>query len=226
MGEDPVVILPESIGFLLEDAAPGHGGGLGPRVQAFERVVLEIEAYLGGIVLDQVLAQHLGFALAVGALQIAEDHDGNRRARGSEGGLKLRLEFIELGLEWVGCDVVEIALNDLLAVGGYVERELLGLRALRDSYADFLEARKSARFGVANGHRQLRLQQEEVADIGFQRRFVEGGLLRSVGGAEQKGNQEEERNGSKHTVFHCNGWAGGIAADPSRDRKGAVSSLE
>ena len=122
MGEDPVVILPESVGILLEDAAPGHGGGLGPGVQAFERVVLKIEAHLGGVVLDQVLAQHLGFALAVWALQIAEDHDGDRRAGGSEGGLELRLEFVELGLEWVGCDVVEIALNDLLAVVRDVER--------------------------------------------------------------------------------------------------------
>ena len=163
--------------------------------------VLEVEAHLGGIVLDQVLAQHLGFALAVGALQIAEDHDGDRRAGGSEGGLELRLELIEVGLEGVGGDVVEVALNDLLAVVGDVERDLLGLRALRDAHADFLEAGKSARFGIADGHRQLRLQQIEVADIGFQGRFVEGGLLRSVGGAKQEGTQEAERNGSKHAVF-------------------------
>ena len=123
------------------------------------------------------------------ALQVAEDHDGDRRAGGSEGGLELRLQLVELGLEGVGGDVVEVALNDLLAVVGDVERDLLGLGALRDAHADFLEAGKGARFGVADGHRQLRLQQIEVAHIGFQGWFVEGGLLRGIGGAEQKGTQ-------------------------------------
>ena len=189
MGEDVVVVFPEGVGVLLEDAAAGHGGGLGPRVQAFERIVLEVEAHLGGVVLDQVLAQHLGLALAVGALQVAEDDDGDGRAGGSEGGLELRLELVELGLEGVGGDVVEVALDDLLAVVGDVERDVLGLRALRDADADFFEAGQGARFGVADGHRELRLQQVEVTDIGFQRGFVEGGLLRGIGGAEQKGAQ-------------------------------------
>ena len=141
MGEDPVVIFPEGIGFLLEDAAPGHGGGLGPRVQAFEREILKIETNLSGVVLHQVLTQHLGFALAMRALQIAEDHDGDRRPGGSERGLKLRLQLIELRLEGVGGDVVEVALDDFLAVVGDVERKLLGLGALCDAHADFLEAR-------------------------------------------------------------------------------------
>ena len=174
---------------MLEDAAAGHGGGLGPRVQAFERIVLEVEAHLGGIVLDQVLAEHLGFDLAVRALQIAEDHDDDRRAGGAEGGLKLRLQLVQLGLEGIGGDVVEVALNDFLAVVGDVEREFLGLGALRDAHADFLETGKGGRFGVADGHRQRRLQQIEMADIGFQGWFVEGGLLRGIGGAEQKGTQ-------------------------------------
>src|ERR1035438_6826295 len=100
-----------------------------------------------------------------------------------------RLELVELGLEGVGGDVVEAALHDLLAVVGNVERDFLELGALRDAHANFLEARKGTRFGVANGHRQLRLQHIEVAHIGFQGRFVEGGLLRRVGGAEQKGAQ-------------------------------------
>jgi hypothetical protein len=122
-------------------------------------------------------------------LQVAEEHDGDGGAGGSDGGLKLRLELIELGLEGVGGDVVEAALHDLLAVARDVERDLLELEALRHAHADFLEAGKRARFGVANGHRQLRLQQIEVAHIGFQRRFVKGGLLRGIGGAEQESTQ-------------------------------------
>src|ERR1035441_6699383 len=141
-------------------------------------------------------------------------------ARGSQRGLKLRLELVDLGLEGVGGDVVEIALHDLLAVVGNVERDFLELRALRNAHADFLEARKGTRFGVANGHRQLRLQHIEVAYIGFQRGFVEGGLL-GIGGAEQKRAQQGERNGSQHSVLHCNGWekASGLLQDhrlPSR----------
>src|ERR1017187_3986647 len=189
MGVDPVVIFPEAVGLLLEDAAAGHGGRFGPGVEAFDGKVLEVEAHLGGVVLDQVLADHLGFALAERALHVAEQHDGDRGAGGSQSGLKLRLELVEFGLEGVGGDVVEIALHDLPAVVGNVERDFLELRALRDAHADFLEARKGARFGIANRHRQLRLQQIKVAHIGFQGGFVEGGLLRSVGGAEQKGAQ-------------------------------------
>src|ERR1035438_44622 len=75
---------------------------------------------------------------------------------------------------------------------------------------DFLEAGHGARFGVANGHRQLRLQHIEVAHIGFHRGFVEGGLLRGIGGAEQKGTQQAEGDGSKHSAFYCNGWLGGM----------------
>ena len=59
LGEDQIVIIPEGVGILLEDAAAGHGGGLGPGVEAFERKILEVEAHLLGIVLDQILAQHL-----------------------------------------------------------------------------------------------------------------------------------------------------------------------
>ena len=210
MGVGPVKILPESIRILLEDAAAGHGGGLGPRVQAFQRIVLKVEAHLGGVILDQVLADHLGFALAERTLHVAEEDDGYRCAGGSQGGLELGLELIQLGLEGVVGDVVEGALHDLLAVVRDVERDLLGLRALRDTHADFLEAGKRARFGVAYGHRQLRLQHIEVAHIGFHRGFVKGGLLRRIGGGEQKGTQQAERDGSKHSVLHCNRW--GVAS--------------
>src|ERR1019366_407042 len=87
VGVDPVVIFPEAVGLLLEDAAAGHGGRFGPGVEAFDGKVLEVEAHLGGVVLDQVLADHLGFALAERALHVAEQHDGDRGAGGSQRGL-------------------------------------------------------------------------------------------------------------------------------------------
>src|ERR1019366_1290862 len=66
-----------------------------------------------------------------------------------------------------------------------------------------------ARFGFANGHRQLRLQHIEVAHVGFHGWLVKGGLLRGIGSAEQKGTQEAEGDGSKHCDFYCNGWGKG-----------------
>ena len=204
MAEDEVVIIPEGVGLLLEDAPAGDGGGLRPRMHPLKRKILEVIPHLGGIRLDEVLAEHLGFHFAVRAFQVAKGNDRHWGARSAEGGLELRRQLVQIRFERVGGDVVDAALDYVLAILGDIQHHVLELLALREADAHLLEVRQHGRLGVAHGHLELRLDHVQVAHVGFQRRLVEGGLLRSIGGAENESSKKAERKGSKHNALHCN----------------------
>ena len=89
----------------------------------FEREIFEIHAHLVVIFLRDHLAHGLSFGLAVGTLEIAENHHDHFGARSSKAGLKIGLDLIEIGLERTLVDVVDIALSHDFVV----QQELLCL---------------------------------------------------------------------------------------------------
>src|ERR1039458_4157333 len=127
VSENPIVIFPKRTRILAENAAAADGRGLGPGMQLLEREVDEIEAHLGGIIRDQILPQHLRFSFAMGALEIAEHHQHHGGPGRPQAGLELRLEAVEILLEWVEVDVVDGALDDLAFLRNVDGRVLRGL---------------------------------------------------------------------------------------------------
>src|SRR5260370_27939015 len=95
----------------------------------FERQILEIKAHLRGISREQVRAQGLGFILAIGAFEIAEDHNHHGRPGSAEAGLKIGTKFLQLRLEWILIDVVNRSTEDLLSLLGHVELPIPAVRS-------------------------------------------------------------------------------------------------
>src|SRR5437868_5090425 len=75
---DPIVIFPKRGGALPKGATARHGGRLGPGMNRLQRRIFEVHTHLSGKPGDHVIADYLGFLLAIRALEIAEDdhHDG------------------------------------------------------------------------------------------------------------------------------------------------------
>ena len=66
-----------------------------------------------------------------------------------------------------------------------------------------------------------------IGMFAFLHAIREGGLqdyVTAAGGAEQKGTQQAEGNGSKHSAFYCNGW-GKAAGDGMMVQSGGLLNL-
>jgi hypothetical protein len=142
-------------------------------VDLFEGEVFEVDADVlreGG---GEVVADHLGFLLAVGALEVGEDDDDDGGAGGAVAGLEVGFEEVEILLEGVLGGVEDGALDDLGA--GFGDVELLGLAGGAEGAGDGdgEEAVDGGGYGVGDGDGDLFVPDVEVADVG-----LEGGFSR------------------------------------------------
>src|SRR5262249_7885713 len=130
------------------------------------------------------------FGLAVGALEIPEDHQNHFRAGRSETWLEVSLELVQIALEGTLVEIVNIALDDVVAV----LRDQIGLvrRAAVVGEVDnhFVESGKgTAGLGIVDTDGDLRQPQLDVAQIRLNLGFVE--RLPEQGRAQERGKNRE-----------------------------------
>ena len=75
MGEDPVMVRPESGGIAVPDAMTRFGRGPRPGMEGIDREILKHDLRVLRIFLRNFFAQGTGELTAVRALKIAEDHN-------------------------------------------------------------------------------------------------------------------------------------------------------
>ena len=142
-------------------------------MNAHQRVLLVVQPHLLGIGGQQVIPKHLGLLLAVRAFEIAELHQDDGGAGRSHAGLEGSVQFVEVLLEGIEGDVPDRALQNLAAVAGDVEEEILRAVAERCVHGLLDESGHGSGPGIGDGHGDARVHHQQVAGPGFQYGFIQ-----------------------------------------------------
>ncbi len=129
---------------------------------------------------------NLGFLLAEGALKVAKDDQRDRRIRGSKAGGALDVELVEVLLKRIPVDVVNLAAEDLFAV--LRNEKMLRLRRIVVRQVD-RNVQEAGQFlgllGVVDFDGDVGTPELDMAQVSFERGFVESGLVGGGGECER-----------------------------------------
>ena len=185
------------------DAASRDGRSLGPGMNRLQREILEVNVNLSRKLHGDIVAQSLGFFLAVGAFEIAELNQSDLGGGRSKARSVLGLQLVEIFLEGILRQVVNHAANDMLAVLGDIEGLVLGAALVREVNIHLLQIGGAGSLGVVDLHLDLGNDRQKMADISLHVGLVQRGGRRGFGLIlRRKNGSERQAKGRENDKAH------------------------